>query len=153
MSKHLPIHLEYILITAVIYFTAFIGNVFSQLDSMQHLNEVEVFAQRINLTDIGKHTDRIDSQLMSVKHHENLSSLLSSNTPLFIRSYGSGTLATLGIRGGSASHTQILWNGIPLRNPMLGLVDLALIPTAIIDQAAIHYGGHGAAFGSGAVGG
>ncbi|HUR31422.1 MAG TPA: TonB-dependent receptor, partial [Saprospiraceae bacterium] len=52
-----------------------------------------------------------------------------------------------------AAHTQILWNGIPLRNPMVGLVDLALIPSVFVDETSIHYGGHGAAFGSGAVGG
>ena len=36
---------------------------------------------------------------------------------------------------------------------MIGLVDLALIPSVFIDEASVHYGGHGAAFGSGAVGG
>lgn len=125
----------------------------AQLDSIQHLQPVEVSAQRISLTDIGKHTESIDSATMSLRHHESLASLLSTHTPLYVRSYGAGTLATLGIRGGGAAHTQILWNGIPLRNPMLGLVDLALIPSAFVDEASIHYGGHGAAFGSGAVGG
>lgn len=125
----------------------------TQTDTTLILDEVEITAQRILLTDIGKHADKIDSQALALRHHDHLGSLLSANSPLFIRSYGSGTLATLGIRGGGATHTQILWNGIPLRNPMLGLVDLALMPAAFIDEAAIHYGGHGAAFGSGAVGG
>ena len=125
----------------------------AQLDTIQWLKEVEVTAERIDLTDIGKHTDQIDSSILSVKHYQNLASILAMETPLYIRSYGAGTLATLGIRGGSASHTQILWNGIPLRNPMVGLQDLSLIPTPLFDQASIHYGGHGAAFGSGAVGG
>ncbi len=133
----------------------FIGGeqLIGQKDTILYLREIEVTAERIDLTDIGKHTDRIDSHILSLRHHDNLASMLSMHTPLFVRSYGAGTLATLGIRGGSASHTQVLWNGIPLRNPMLGLQDLALIPTAFFDKAAIHYGGHGAAFGSGAVGG
>lgn len=153
MSLQLRLHLKLILTIAVMLLPALAIMVSSQLDSIQQLNEIEVTAQRINFTNVGKHTEILDSQLMAVKHHENLASLLSSHTPLFVRSYGGGTLATLGIRGGGAAHTQILWNGIPVRNPMLGLVDLALIPTAVIDQASIHYGGHGAAFGSGAVGG
>ncbi len=126
---------------------------FSQPDTILQLQEVEITAQRIDLTDIGKHSDKIDSQILTLQHHDDLASILSRNTPLFVRSYGNGTLATLGIRGGGAAHTQILWNGIPLRNPMLGLIDLALIPAAFVDAAAVHYGGHGAAFGSGAIGG
>ncbi|MEP6795394.1 MAG: TonB-dependent receptor [Saprospiraceae bacterium] len=125
----------------------------AQIDSVQVLKQIEVTAERIDLADIGKHTDRIDKSTLSFNRHEDLASALSMQTPLFVRSYGSGTLATLGIRGGSASHTQIVWNGIPLRNPMLGLQDLSLIPVVFFDEAAIHYGGHGSAFGSGAVGG
>lgn len=138
---------------AVLQFLIFMSHLNAQMDTVLQLKQIEVTAQRIDLTDIGKHSDRIDSQVLAGKHHDNLASLLSSQTPLFVRSYGAGTLATLGIRGGGAAHTQILWNGIPLRNPMLGLVDLSLIPSAFIDEASIHYGGHGAAFGSGAVGG
>ncbi|MDZ4747875.1 MAG: TonB-dependent receptor [Saprospiraceae bacterium] len=124
-----------------------------QSDSTLVLEEIEVTAQRINLTEIGKHTDDLDSQFLGMRQYNNLATVLAIQTPLYVRSYGSGTLATLGIRGGSASHTQLLWNGIPLRNPMLGMVDLALVPAFFTDEVAIHYGGHGAAFGSGAVGG
>ncbi|HUR31944.1 MAG TPA: TonB-dependent receptor [Saprospiraceae bacterium] len=128
-------------------------SVFAQFDTIHPLNEIQVTAQRIDLTDIGKHSEHLDSVALVLHQNENLASLLSAQTPLFVRSNGVGTLATLGIRGGGASHTQILWNGIPLRNPMIGLLDLSLIPVAFIDEATIHYGGHGAAFGSGAVGG
>lgn len=125
----------------------------AQIDSVQVLKQIEVTAERIDLADIGKHTDRIDQAKISHSRHEDLASVLSMQSPLFVRSYGTGTLATLGIRGGGAAHTQIVWNGIPLRNPMLGLQDLSLIPGVFFDEAAIHYGGHGSAFGSGAVGG
>ncbi|MDQ3015299.1 MAG: TonB-dependent receptor plug domain-containing protein [Bacteroidota bacterium] len=125
----------------------------SQQDTVIILVPIEVTAERIDLTDIGKHTDKLDSLTLASRHYDNLADMLSRNTPLYVRSYGAGTLATLGIRGGNSTHTQILWNGIPLRNPMLGLLDLALLPASFIDEAAVHYGGHGAAFGSGAVGG
>ncbi len=100
----------------------------AQVDSVQVLQQIEVTAERIDLADIGKHTDRIDKSTILHSRHEDLASVLSMQTPLFVRSYGTGTLATLGIRGGGAAHTQIVWNGIPLRNPMLGLQDLSLIP-------------------------
>ena len=124
-----------------------------QADTIAWLEEIEVTAQRINLTDVGKHSEALDSQGLAMRQYNSLSNQLSFLTPLYVRSYGNGTLATLGIRGGSAAHTQLLWNGIPLRNPMLGLVDLALIPALFTDEVSIHYGGHGSAFGSGAVGG
>jgi len=125
----------------------------AQIDSINALEEVQVTAQRLNLTDIGKHSDAIDSQALNMRQYHSLAGVLAIQTPLYVRSYGSGTLATLGIRGGNATHTQLLWNGIPLRNPMIGLVDLALIPSFFTDEVAVHYGGHGAAFGSGAIGG
>lgn len=125
----------------------------AQLDSMRTLQEVEVKATRIDLTDIGKHSEQLDSQMLAMRHYNNLSEVLAFQTPLYVRSYGVGTLATLGIRGGSAVHTQFLWNGIPLRNPMLGQLDIALIPSSFTDEVSIHYGGHGAAYGSGAIGG
>ncbi len=127
--------------------------VFSQIDSIFSLEGVEVTAERIDFTDIGKHSEHLDTSRIAKLRSATLASMLADQTPLYVRSYGNGTLATLGIRGGSASHTQIIWNGIPIRNPMIGMVDLALIPSSFIDNASVHYGGHGAAFGSGAVGG
>ena len=139
------------LLQAVIFLIPVLAT--GQGDTTMLLNQIEVTAQRLVLTGIGKHTDVLDSQALAQGHYNSLSSELAMKTPLFVRSYGNGTLATLGMRGGSAAHTQLLWNGIPLRNPMIGLVDLALIPSLFIDEAEVHYGGHGSAFGSGAVGG
>jgi iron complex outermembrane receptor protein len=132
---------------------ALVNPISAQVDTTLMLKEVEVTATRIEFTGAGKHTDSISSGRIHQLPFSTLSTLLAHQTPLYVRSYGLGTLATLGIRGGSASHTQLMWNGIPIRNPMIGLVDLALIPTPLIDQVSVHYGGHGAAFGSGAVGG
>jgi len=128
-------------------------SLWSQVDSVISLQEIEVTAQRIDFTDIGKHSENLDTSRIARLRSSTLSSMLADQTPLYVRSYGNGTLATLGIRGGSASHTQIIWNGIPIRNPMIGMVDLALIPSLFIDNVSVHYGGHGSAFGSGAVGG
>jgi vitamin B12 transporter len=127
--------------------------VYGQLDSIFSLEGIEVTAERIDLSDIGKHTENLDTGWVARLRASSLANMLADQTPLYVRSYGNGTLATLGIRGGNATHTQLIWNGIPIRNPMIGLVDLALIPSCFIDDAAIHYGGHGSAFGSGAIGG
>ena len=94
------------LVQCMMVLCPFIG--IAQVDSTLQLQEIEVTAQRIILTDIGKHTEVLDSQALAIGQYSNLSSQLAMKTPLFVRSYGSGTLATLGIRGGSASHTQLL---------------------------------------------
>lgn len=145
-----------LVIRSLAFFTTWICScvsLYAQSDTALWLSEIEVTATRIDLTGIGKHSDDIDTMPLARLPYAHLASMLQANTPLYVRSYGNGTLATLGIRGGSAAHTQLMWNGIPIRNPMIGLVDLSLIPSAIVDEAAIHYGGHGAAFGSGAIGG
>src|SRR4029078_7968648 len=126
---------------------------YGQIDSIIALHPVEVTAERIDFTDIGKHSENLDTNRIAKLRSATLASMIADQTPLYVRTYGNGTLATLGIRGGSAAHTQIIWNGIPIRNPMIGLVDIALIPSLFIDNASVHYGGHGSAFGSGAVGG
>ncbi len=128
-------------------------DILGQQEATLILEEIEVTAKRIRLSDVGKHTETIDSQMLDTRAYSNISEVLAFQTPLHVRSQGLGTLATLGIRGASAVHTQFLWNGIPLRNPMLGVIDIALLPSFFTDEVAIHYGGHGAAFGSGAIGG
>ncbi len=66
--------------------------------------------------------------------------LLANYSPVFIKQYGAGQLASSSIRGGSAAHTTLKWNGISLQNPMLGQVDLSSIPSFFIDKTGISYG-------------
>ncbi|WP_026211625.1 TonB-dependent receptor plug domain-containing protein [Lewinella cohaerens] len=84
---------------------------------------------------------------------QSLVDALEESGMLFIKTYGLGSLATASLRGGAAGQTAITWNGIALQSPMLGLVDLSLIPTIHIDQAQVDGGGQSAAMGSGAVAG
>ncbi len=79
--------------------------------------------------------------------------VLEGSGMLFIKTYGLGSLATASLRGGAAGQTAISWNGIALQSPMLGLVDLSLIPTIHLDQVDVAGGGQSAAMGSGAVAG
>lgn len=64
-----------------------------------------------------------------------------------------GSLATSSIRGGNAGHTLVLWNGLPIQSPMLGLLDLSLLPLQAVDRLSLQRGGNTALWGSGAVGG
>jgi iron complex outermembrane receptor protein len=90
---------------------------------------------------------------LSTLNGRSLGELISDETGAFVKSYGSGGIATISLRGSSAGQTTITWNGVPLQNPMLGLMDLSLIPMSFVDEAQISYGGNTAAEGSGSIGG
>lgn len=79
--------------------------------------------------------------------------LLSKHSPVFIKSYGLGSTATVSFRGTAASHTQVEWNGLNINNPMLGQVDFSQLPVWFIDQVEMLHGGSSLQEGSGALGG
>lgn len=117
------------------------------------LPEVQVKAQSI-LAEMGSiHAQEVDSTLLGISGTGSIADALTRNSFSFIKSYGSGGLATTSIRGGGASQSAIYWNGLPIESPMLGQLDLALLPATFIDEAKIHYGGDGAVWGSGAIAG
>lgn len=82
-----------------------------------------------------------------------LSSLLSSSTTLFIKSNSEGGLATPSFRGTGASHTQVLWNGIPINSQLNGSADFSTIPVFFNDEVSLLYGSASLSQGSGALGG
>ena len=95
----------------------------------------------------------IDSSIIAEYHTRNLSDLLAENTPLFIKTYGQGGLATSSIRGAGASHTMVTWNGININSPMLGQLDFSLIPVSFLDGAEVFCGAGSILDYSGALGG
>lgn len=68
-----------------------------------------------------------------------------------VREYGPGTLASVSARGGSSAQTLALWNGLPVANPTLGLIDWNLLSLAPDQRVTLTRGGHASAWGSGAV--
>lgn len=121
-------------------------------DTLQ-LQEVEVTAQRRSHFAAGMKVIAVDSATLQRYRSTNLAELLGNESPLFIKSYGLGSLATTAFRGGSANHTAILWNGFNLGSPMNGMIDLSLIPMGFANSVVVQYGGSSALWGSGAVGG
>jgi len=79
--------------------------------------------------------------------------VLEDNSNVYIKNYGAGSLSTLSMRGGSAGQSLVLWNGLPLQSPMLGLLDLSLIPAGATESTQIIKGGNSSLWGSGAVSG
>ncbi len=82
-----------------------------------------------------------------------LSEALATYSPVFIKSYGQGAMASSSFRGAGASHTQVLWNGININSPTLGQMDFSLIPVSMIDRLTILSSGNSVYSSSGGLGG
>jgi vitamin B12 transporter len=122
-------------------------------DSTLLLPEVTVSALPLRISPSGEQVERHDAERLAGLSQLDLAGLLRREGGVYIRQYGPGTLATASMRGGSAAHTSVLWNGLPLQSPMLGVQDLSLLPLFLMDEVRIHHGSSGATWGSGAVGG
>ena len=116
------------------------------------LHEVQVFGKR-NIQEAGLLITHIDTLAMQMMKTQTISDLLSSYSPVFMKTYGRGSTATASFRGTAPSHTQLYWNGIKLNSPMRGDVDFSLFPVCFIDDISLLYGGSSLQSGSGALGG
>jgi len=124
-----------------------------EVDSIIQFKPIEIIENRWNIFGAGTKTQHLNKETIYKVPNQNLGELLTQNSHIFIKSYGMGSLATTSFRGGSASHTAILWNGINISSPFNALIDLSLIPASFMNDISIDYGGSGGLWGSGAVGG
>lgn len=116
------------------------------------IEEVPVFGRR-TIQEAGTMTTRIDTMVLQMLKTQTVSELLSSYSPVFIKSYGRGSTATASFRGTAPSHTQVYWNGMKLNSPMRGDVDFSLFPVYFIDDLSLQHGGSSLQSGAGALGG
>ncbi len=84
---------------------------------------------------------------------ETMESLISDQYPVFVHRYGVNGMASLRLRGSSSAQTQVFWNGIPIQNPAHGQADLSVLAVELMEDIRLVYGGGGALWGSGQVGG
>lgn len=117
------------------------------------LAQVEVFAPPLDRFAQGQKIVSFEKSELQAYSARSLGDFLQEKSPVFVRQYGAGMLASPSFRGTSAGHTAIFWNGIPLNSISLGQSDLSILPVQAIDQAEIHFGSSGALFGNEAIGG
>lgn len=122
-----------------------------QQDTIIQLNEVLVKGNKLPYALPGEHYQSLDS--LSITQGTTLADALHRFGSVYVRQYSPGLLATPSMRGGSAAHTIVLWNGMPIMNPLVGQQDLSLISMHFLDHISIHQGSGGAIAGNGAVGG
>ncbi len=133
-------------------FTLLLAALTASGQSPRSLNEVTVTARR-PLTQIGSQLTRLDSMALKENTALSMADILAFNTALFVKNHGRATLSTVSIRGTSAAHTQVLWNGLRLNSPMSGMTDFSTIPSFLIDRADVSHGATSVAIGTGGLGG
>jgi vitamin B12 transporter len=101
----------------------------------------------------GSKIQRIDSLKLVQNNGGFITDLFYQYTPVYIKEYGNGTLATVAFRGTGANHTAVLWNGININSLTLGHSDLGLTNAFAIDEVALQYGSASSLYGSDAIGG
>lgn len=96
---------------------------------------------------------RITPAELADNRSNNLADVLTMNTNIHVRNYGPGLLSTVSFRGTGAEHTVLLWNGLNMGYPFLGLADFATTPINTQTNVEIIHGSTGAYFGNAAIGG
>lgn len=141
-----------LLLPALLWF-CFAQNVHAQMifDTVP-LRLVEIQSQRFDQS-AGYKTLSLDTTALQAHTTGTLAELLTASSPIYVKSYGQGSLATTSIRGASAAHTQVIWNGITINSPMPGQADFSTVPVLFIDRADIYFGAGSARFSSGGLGG
>jgi vitamin B12 transporter len=122
-------------------------------DTSKLLPTLKIQALRYPNFYTGSKLGYVDSTNLMALQQQSLAAVLANHSPIFIKSYGPGMLATPSFRGGNANHTAVVWNGINIQNPMSGQIDFNTIPSFLIDEVAIQFGSQAVLYGSGNIGG
>ena len=109
------------------------------IDSLIAVDRVEVVGRR-PMKEIGVQTTRFDSVVLKEHIALSMADVLTFNSSIYVKSYGRATLSTVAFRGTSPSHTQVLWNGMRINSPMLGMTDFSMIPSHFVDEASLLHG-------------
>lgn len=123
----------------------------AQEDLLYTLDSIEITASKLRSKNVGGVEKILHSATVENHESSSLDQLLNNTSGVFIKSYGSASLATASIRGGNAGQILVLWNGLPIHSPMLGQLDLSLLPLAFIDEVSFQPGGGSATWGNAAV--
>lgn len=108
---------------------------------------VEIGARRVDLATLGR-------SVLSVRTVENSTSLATAlqREGVYLKSYGASGSATISRRGADPTQTQVLWNNLPISNPMLGMGDFTILMPVGMSVKLVE-GGNATLLGSGSVGG
>ena len=99
-------------------------------DSLNYLSEsviTHIVSRKVEPTDV-------DSNVLLTMRAGNLYTFLDQVGSFANRANAAGGLSTFSYRGFDPSQNRVVWNGIPISNPMNSQIDLALIPSFFTDR-------------------
>ncbi len=94
-----------------------------------------------------------DAQSIAQSASLDVSDFLQKSSSVYVKSFGSGGLATVSLRGTGAGRSATVWNGMPLIGSTLGLLDYSLLNANLFEDVDLTLGGDSGRFGSGSIGG
>jgi vitamin B12 transporter len=119
-------------------------------DSLYNIDPVTVEATPTTKVSMDQ---SIDSSALLLDNAIGIGGLLKYNSLVFIKDYGPGNITTVSARGGSASQSQVFWNGININQAGLGMTDLSTLPPFLLDHITVQQSTSGAGSGSGSMAG
>jgi len=142
----------YISVALLLYTTTVWSQPSTCLDDTLKIKEVLVTGKPV-LRASGFTKIIIDTSLIRENVNNSVANILRSGSPLFVKTYGPGGIATVSLRGAGASHTVVTWNGISLNSIMAGQTDFTLLPALLADEITVYNGGSSVAMAQGGLGG
>ncbi len=125
---------------------------FSQYDSLNKLDEIVLYGNFSPEFNTGYTVEIITDTIIN-NEINSLGNFLQKNANLYFKQNGNGMVSSISLRGTSASHTGVFWNGIPVNSSLNGQTDFNTLPINSFDGIEIRKGGGSVLFGSGAIGG
>lgn len=122
-------------------------------DTTIFLHEVSINSNIVQNFSAGNKIQKLPAKIVRTYKSSSLREILSDHSMVNIKSYGVSGISNISLRGSQTNQTAILWNGINLQDPLNGSADPSLMPIGLVDEIEIQYGGSGALYGSGSVGG
>lgn len=122
-------------------------------DSVRILSEVVVSARRIERFSAGLQVRSLEKKTFENYPSSLLSDFLSRQHTHFIKTYGTGGLSTISMRGTASQHTAIYWNGFSINPPNIYMADLSMLPLFLFNRVDLVSGGSSTLFGNGSIGG
>lgn len=127
-------------------------NDYGEADTIE-LEELVIIGIPIEKYAAGSRIQTIEKARIENGRSSTLDNLLARNSAIYLKEYGNGMLSSVSMRGGSSSHTAVLWNGININTLTAGGFDFSQAPIAAIEKVDIQYGSASSLYGSDAIGG
>lgn len=119
-------HLIYILFFSFYLITSIDSQ---EIDTAIEMSVIEIEDQNV----LTRQYDSVEfDEILEFQH--SLSGVLRSKYNVYFKDYGPGSSSTIALNGGKASEVALVWNGIRLNNPMLGLNDFSMIHASDISS-------------------